>query len=182
MKTLEYIAFVELNVAGAGPCMNEIATKVSLEMKDEDYDQLMQLVETYKGEKWKIAKAVEKELHHIHNKLMKGAMDDVRYLLTVNAVESGYSEFTERDLWEKATGLDEEEDYDDEDEENHERASEEDFELWQEEEHRKIEAMSREELTQYYTDNYEIELDFDENDFSYRFTEDGRKGVFTEWF
>lgn len=60
MKTLEYIAFVELNVAGAGPCMNEIATKVSLEMKDEDYDQLMQLVETYKGRNGKSQRRLRK--------------------------------------------------------------------------------------------------------------------------
>lgn len=189
MKTIEYTIFIPLKVAGCGPCLYEIATSTAVELSDEQYDSLTQFVSEYSGDRRKIAQAIEKWNHALHKKLLKEAMGDAKYMLTMNAIQSGFTEFTEEDLFEKDTDFggneeDEDEDFEEYDEEAYNEA----FEAWSKQEQEKLAEMTREEKTTYLAERYEIELDFDENDFSYRFTnpdeeEDSNQKdkVFTEW-
>lgn len=192
MKTIEYTIFIPLKVAGCGPCLYEIATSCAVELSDELYESLTKFVAEYSGDKRKIAQAIEKWNHTLHKKLLKEAMDDARYMLTINAIQSGFTEFTEEDLFEKDrfdddVDFDEDEDVDENDNFD-DAAYEEAFEEWRKQEQEKIDGMTRGEKTSYLAERYAIELDFDENDFSYRFTNpeeeesDNQKDkVFTEW-
>ena len=169
---LKYIAYVELKSAGSNVYYNEIATHTSTDLKDKEYQVLNDFIANYSGETWKVSQALSIQHQSIHRKLLKEAMEDVRYMLTVNAVKSGYSEYTDEDLFENDTPSDEEitdEEYDQV------------FAKWKEEEERKLQQMSREERTEYLTKRYEIELDFDENDYLYRFCDETKTDVATDW-
>lgn len=175
MKTFTYIVFVELNSASGGLCTNEIATKVNIELSDEVANQLEDFLQNYNSEKWRVAKALHKSAQHIHSRLMKGAFEHVRYILTLNAVDSGFSEFTEWDLFD--------EDCNNGNFDFDAKLSEEDnFAHWKVLEDEKIHNMNICEIADYYCERYGIELDFDECDYSYRFSEQGRKNCFTVWY
>lgn len=170
MKNQDYIAFVEL---GGGMVKNEIAIKVSVELQDDEYEALQKLISEYDGDKQHISKYIKQQCRAVHNKLSKDIFDDVRYMLVKNAVNMGYSEFTEEDLFEQDCDNGSFEQSENEDADN--------FDLWKKAETDKLALMSRVEVADYLSNRYEIELDFDENDYDYRFVENGGKNVETEF-
>lgn len=170
MKKIDYIAFVGL---GGGMVKNEIAIAVSDELQDDECETLQKLIDNYDGDKQHISKYIKQECRSVHNKLSKDIFEDVRYMLVKNAVNMGYSEFTEEDLFEQ--------DCESGSFEQSQDGDSDDFELWKKAESDKLALMSRTEAADYLSKRYEIELDFDENDYDYRFVENGGKNVETEF-
>lgn len=159
MQNFTYTAFVQL---GSTSEIDRITIDVTIELQDDEVAKLNALKASYEGKTDQISKTVKAQFGSLHHKLMKGAHDDVLYLLTQNAVDNRYTEVFEEDLF--ADDCDEGR-FTPSDDEDDDTA----FSRWKEAEQAKLEAMSRVDRTAYITERYLIELDFDENDYDYYF-------------
>lgn len=156
MAQFHYTAFVRLG-SGENDC---IQTDVVCDLSEEEIGRLNAIKSAYQGKPHRISQEVQRLASGLHRKLMKGAHDDVECLLTENAVENGYSEVYEEDLY--AADCEEGRFTPDKD-----KTEEESIVRWREEEAARVASMSRADRTAYLTQRYLIELDFDENDYSY---------------
>lgn len=157
MTQFQYTAYVRL---GSGDS-NCIYTDVTIELSEEEIEKLNSLKSSYQGKPHRISQEVQHQYPGLHHKLMKEAHDDVECLLVRNAVENGYSEVYEEDLY--AQDCDEGRFSPTEDEEENTAIN-----RWRKEETDHIESMSSKEQTAYLSKRYIIELDFDENDYDYK--------------